>query len=347
MSSTRLEVVLQEELAGSVPMILDRIGNPIPCQETELRIWHLAQGLRRVSGARFHHPELSDAMLDATIAAIHPKEYTDFLTFWSSELGEEEMILRDHPYLPPGVAPDTPVVAGIYRTARESARTAITAALQVASGTRLAYALCRPPGHHASMSWLGGHCYLNNAVLMLHTLVASGMERVGLIDFDIHFGNGSAAILESWPNAFFGSIHSSTITSYPYMETHAPHERQRFIPFDDSPSPEEFIDAVEELVRGCIEHGASAIVVSAGYDIVDGDPHGTWRLQPELLEDVGRAIGLSGLPICVAQEGGYLLHVLEECAYRFGEGLLEGAMQAEREIVNISAVAEREAAIVR
>ena len=344
MNGALLEVVLQEELAGSVPMILDRIGTPIPCQETELRIWHLAQGLRRVSSVRFHPPELSDERLDATIAAVHPKEYTDFLGFWSGELGEEEMLLHDHPYIPPGVMADTPVVAGIYRTARESARTAITAALRVADGAHLAYALCRPPGHHASMAWLGGHCYLNNAVLMLHTLMESGMERVGLIDFDIHFGNGSAAILESWPNAFFGSIHSSTITSYPYMETRAPHERQRFIPFDESPSPEEFIAAVEELVEGCVEHGCSAIVVSAGYDIVDGDPHGTWHLEPELLEDVGRAIGLCGLPVCVAQEGGYLLPALEECACRFGEGLLQGAASG---AVRHSPVTEGEAATLR
>jgi len=119
---------------------------------------------------------------------------------------------------------------------REGSRTAIAAAQQIVNGASLSYAVCRPPGHHAGPAWLGGYCFLNNAVAAVVSLLESGISPVGLIDIDFHFGNGSAALLASQPDVWFGSIHRSTILSYPYKEVQPASDQQTFISFSHSPS---------------------------------------------------------------------------------------------------------------
>lgn len=324
---TVLDVLMQSDVSGELPLILDRHGKPIPCNETEERIDRLAQGLARVDGVRFQSPDVSDADAWSTIASLHSAEYLAFLERTSATLADDEMRLFDHPYVPHGIAPDTPIVAGIFRTACRSARTAVAAAQRIVSmhgGAPVAYALCRPPGHHAGRAYLGGHCYLNNAVMAVATLQRHGHERVALIDFDIHFGNGSSDLLHTMPGTFFGSTHGSTDNSYPYIPTPEPDERQLFIPFSAPPTRAEFADAIARLLGAAQRFGATALVVSAGYDVIEGDPHGTWHLEPPALFDIGRLIGGSGLPTCIVQEGGYNVGRLADCAEAFARGVLSG-----------------------
>lgn len=96
---------------------------------------------------------------------------------------------------------------GLYAVAREAARASVAAALRVARGAPLAYALCQPPGHHADAADMGGYCYLNNAVLAAQTLLAEGLPRVAVLDLDYHFGNGTAYLLALEPRALYGSVH--------------------------------------------------------------------------------------------------------------------------------------------
>ncbi|MBS1910794.1 MAG: hypothetical protein JST22_02290 [Bacteroidetes bacterium] len=317
-----LDVVLQQDIRGELPLILDRHGNRIPCNETEARIAHLAEGLGRVPGVRFGAPAAGDTELDAAIHAVHDAEYLAFLEQSSASLPEGEMLLLDHPYLPKDIAADTPIIGGIHHTARESARTAVSAAHLAARSGGMSYALCRPPGHHAGRAFLGGHCYINNGVLALQTMMRYGHERVGLIDFDIHFGNGSSALIEGMPNAFFGSVHGATDISYPYVPTSPPNRRQAFVPFSVPPSPQEFVAAVAGLVRSALASGCTALVVSAGYDVVADDPHGIWTLDPSVLSEIGMVFAHAGVPICVVQEGGYNPERLAACAFHFASGLL-------------------------
>lgn len=329
---TTLDVVMQNDASGELPLILDRHGKPIPCNETEERIDRLAQGLARVDGVRFHAPDVSEVDARSAVEELHSAEYLAFLERTSASLADDEMLLFDHPHVPHGIAPDTPIVAGIYRTACRSARTAISAArrasAQPASTARrapLVYALCRPPGHHAGRAYLGGHCYLNNAVLAVATLERHGHERVALIDFDIHFGNGSSDLLHTMPGTFFGSIHASTDNSYPYIPTPEPDGRQLFIPFSTPPSHAEFVDAVDRLLHAARQFGITALVVSAGYDVIEGDPHGAWHLEPPALFDIGGLIAETGFPTCIVQEGGYNVERLADCAEAFARGVLAGA----------------------
>lgn len=321
MSAPSLKVVLQRELGVSLPLILDKEQKPTASWETEKRIAQIAAGLQRLRQACFIPTKISDEQLTATLNSVHGQEYLRFLADWSEKLTGGQIWL-DKEHCAPGVEVDTPIVEGIYRVAREGARSAIAAAQQIADGGRFAYALCRPPGHHAGFDWLGGYCYLNNAVVAVRTLLDAGIERVAVIDFDHHFGNGSAALLAQMSEVFYGSIHSSTEVSYPYMKTQPLNDRQVYVSFVDSPEPREFLSGVNRLLEESLKFGCSAVVVSVGYDIVDSDPHGTWNLPPSILQEVGAQLSKTSLPLCMVQEGGYLLSKLDECAFRLGLGLI-------------------------
>ena len=91
----------------------------------------------------------------------------------------------------------TPIVDGTWDAALAAARCAMTAAALVIEGEAAAYALCRPPGHHAGRSSFGGYCYLNNAALAAQYLLDEGCRRVSVIDVDYHHGNGTQEIFWS------------------------------------------------------------------------------------------------------------------------------------------------------
>ena len=321
MSNLSLEVILQREMQGASPIIVTSEGNKAG-QEVEERSQRIIQGLQRLPECNFSTAEVSDRYLDNILQQIHEQSYLDFLAHWNGALVGEDLLF-DYPFVDQGITADTPLFAGVYDLSREGARTAIAAAQKIVNGASLSYALCRPPGHHAGPAWLGGYCFLNNAVAAVVTLQKSGIGLVGLIDIDFHFGNGSAALLASRPNVWFGSIHSSTIQSYPYKEVQPANDSQIFIPFSHSPSPEEFLTEVKQLVQKAkIEFGCAAMVVSVGYDIIINDPHGGWQLPPAIFEEIGQILAQASIPLCLVQEGGYLLNALDECAYKLGLGLL-------------------------
>ncbi len=101
----------------------------------------------------------------------------------------------------------TLVGPGSWEAIKAAADAALTAADLVAGGAPLAYAVCRPPGHHAGPGSYGGSCYLNNAAIAAAELRRSGFERVAIIDIDAHHGNGTQAIFYSRADVFYGSVH--------------------------------------------------------------------------------------------------------------------------------------------
>jgi acetoin utilization deacetylase AcuC-like enzyme len=107
-------------------------------------------------------------------------------------------------HLGDGACPVTPTT---LRAALASAASAAHGASLALGGEKLVYALCRPPGHHATPSGFGGSCYLNNAALAAHTLRAGGAARVGIVDLDAHQGNGTAAIFYDRADVCYGSVH--------------------------------------------------------------------------------------------------------------------------------------------
>jgi acetoin utilization deacetylase AcuC-like enzyme len=304
----------------AVPLLLNCDRQAIPSYESAERLWQIATGLQKAGGCKIQEPDVTHSEILALLQTVHEPAYLDFLTYQSKTL-DQKTLLIEHDFVAPGVSADTPIIAGMFNVALEGARTAVAAAHQLTHGVQRAYALCRPPGHHAGKAWMGGYCYLNNAVLALHTLIQHGFSPVGLIDIDYHFGNGSADILQSVSEAFFASLHCSTEKSFPYQKTVPLNQRQVIIPFEESPEPKAFLDALASVIEKFIIWGCTALVISIGFDIIDGDPHGGWNLPANIFASIGSLLAHVSIPLCFVQEGGYLLNQLETCAFHLGKGL--------------------------
>ena len=93
---------------------------------------------------------------------------------------------------------------------------ALTAADLVRGGERAAYALCRPPGHHASADQYGGYCYLNNAAIAARWLQGENASRVAIVDIDTHHGNGTQEIFYADASVLTCSLHADPDVEYPY-----------------------------------------------------------------------------------------------------------------------------------
>ncbi len=293
-------------------------GSTMHGLESERRVAELREGLVRREGVRAGIADASDEEVSLTLAALHDPDYLEALRGVSSE---EPVVLAE--FVPPGLEPDMAVHAGLVAAAHEAARAAISAARHTLRDERFAYALCRPPGHHAGPRWLAGYCLLNNAAAAVHTLRSGGMRHVGVLDLDLHYPNGTSAIVASMPEVRLHSLHAWPVTNLASQTAVPAREGEHAVEFDSPPDPELYLEcvaaSVEELARSC-----SALVLSLGYDTVAGDPHGTWEFAPALFCDVGRLIAKSGLPVCVVQEGGYALERLADCSAAFAAGLLAG-----------------------
>lgn len=288
-------------------------------QDSNLRLVELRNGLVRHSGVRPVEADAADAEVERTLEALHEAEYLRALAQLSSD---EPVVMPD--FAPPGLDPDIPVNAALVAAAREGIRTSITAAERLLSGARFTYAVCRPPGHHAGPAFHAGYCYLNNAAAAVRRLSDGGIKPVGIVDLDLHYPNGTSALVERMgPIAALHSLHAAPVTNLPPGTPLPRVAGERAVSFAGSPDESTYLEEVEHSIHDLSEI-ARALVVSLGYDTVAGDPHGDWSFRPEIFAEVGRLLASSGLPICVIQEGGYALGELAACSHAFATGLLGG-----------------------
>lgn len=202
-------------------------------------------------------------------------------------------------------------------------RTAITAAQRILAGDRYAYALCRPPGHHAGPGWLGGLCYLNNAAAAAQALREGGMRSIGILDLDLHYPNGTSAIVAPMQDVSLHSLHAWPVANSPSQSAHPLTARERLVDFSGDPPVADYLDALTASLDA-LAQGATALILSLGYDTVIGDPHGGWSFPPETFARIGRLVAAARLPVCVIQEGGYDLQTLAGSSHAFATGLLDG-----------------------
>jgi acetoin utilization deacetylase AcuC-like enzyme len=229
-------------------------------------------------------------------------------------------------FAPPGLEPDIPVNAALVAAAREGIRTSITAAERLLDGARFTYAVCRPPGHHAGPAFHAGYCYLNNAAAAVRRLCDGGVKPVGIVDLDLHYPNGTSALVERMgPVAALHSLHAAPVTNLPPGTPLPRIAGERAVSFAASPDEDTYLEEVAHSIHDLSEI-ARALVVSLGYDTVAGDPHGGWSFRPEIFAEIGRLLARSGLPVCVIQEGGYALGELAACSHAFATGLLGEAL---------------------
>ena len=213
----------------------------------------------------------------------------------------------------------TPLVAGTWQAARAAAACALTAADVVAAGGGVAYALCRPPGHHAGPDSFGGYCYLNNAALAAVRLADRG--GVAVLDIDYHHGNGTQAAFYASDRVLYVSLHADPDWEYPLYWGRADETGEgagrgftRNLPLPPGTGDGAYLEALRVGLNAIADFDPAALVVSAGFDGYRGDPLGQFELTPEGFARIGEALAGLRLPTVVVQEGGYSPEGLRACA---------------------------------
>jgi acetoin utilization deacetylase AcuC-like enzyme len=290
-------------------------GRILPGVDDNRRMAELRRGLLRHAGVRAAAADADSEDVEQTLSVLHDPGYLEAL----AEVSAEPVVIPE--LTPPGLPPDIPVSAGLVDAAREGVRTAMTAAKRLTEGARFTYALCRPPGHHAGPAWFAGYCYLNTAAAAVQVLRHAGVSPVGILDVDLHYPNGTAAIVATMGDASLHSLHASPVTNVAGGTVEPASDREVSIEFHVTPDVDDYLGSVARSVDELAAE-SEALVVSLGYDIVAGDPHGSWAFEPAIFTEIGRLLAACGKPVCVIQEGGYALESLAECSEAFATGLL-------------------------
>lgn len=214
----------------------------------------------------------------------------------------------------------TPILEGTWQAAYASAQTALTACDMLLQGEQAAYALCRPPGHHASTDLYGGYCYLNNAAIAARYLLAhsAGPEaRLAILDIDYHHGNGTQEIFYHDGQVFYCSLHADPDLDYPYFWGSSGETGfgsgtglNRNWPLPLGVNDGEYLAVLDQALEQVAKYSPHWLVLSAGLDIGEGDPEGGFRISLQGFEKIGERIAGLHLPTVIIQEGGYRLDQL-------------------------------------
>ena len=223
----------------------------------------------------------------------------------------------------------TPISAHAYIAARRAVDCALTGAKELLSGRRIAYALVRPPGHHAERGFFGGFCYFNNAAIAAHHLSQFG--KVAILDIDYHHGNGQQDIFYHRRDVLTLSIHGHPRFAYPYFTGFA-NERGEGqgagyninYPLPEKIDAQDYLNTLRIALGRVREFSATYLVVCFGLDTSKGDPTGTWNLTGFDFKSIGTEIGRLEMPSLVVQEGGYNNRSIGSNARNFFYGLLSG-----------------------
>lgn len=206
---------------------------------------------------------------------------------------------------------------GTWEAALASAATAASAARLALTG-QPAYALSRPPGHHAARDGFGGSCYLNNAAVAATVMREAGLDRVAIIDIDAHHGNGTQAIFYDRDDIFYGSVHVDPGRGwFPHFMGFAEETGHgagqgwnRNIPLAPGSGDDAFLAGLAALCAEASVLGVQGLVVSLGVDAAELDPESPLRVSRGGFSAAGRLLAELGLPTALVQEGGYHLETL-------------------------------------
>lgn len=265
-------------------------GRSMPEQPARLRTV-----LQRLAGAGFPAITAPSASFE-WLATLHDREYLRELEAMSDRgVGD--------------YGPDCPVGPATWRATLSAAGAAQAALAYSLRGEGNAFAAIRPPGHHALQGGAMGFCYANHVALLASGARREGRDRVLIIDWDVHHGNGTQALVEHDASIRFISMHQ-----WPWWPGSGAAEERGVGNIFNVPMPPQleagrYVEALWEAVSAATrDWPPDLVLVSAGYDGMDGDPLGGFTLEPEhFAEWVGRLrTAFPTAPIVALMEGGYL-----------------------------------------
>ena len=279
------------------------------------------------------------------ITAVHDRRFFDYLKRICASLEEDhavypytfpvrnrtrpphELLIRAGYYC---IDTFTPLNHNVFPAAKRAVDCALTMAEKIREGYSLAYALVRPPGHHAEINVFGGFCYFNSTAIAANYLSALG--KVAILDIDYHHGNGQQEIFYDRADVLTISIHGHPSFAYPYFsgfaEEHGVGAGTGFninYPLSEKIDSNIYMKALTNACNKIARFRPKYLVVALGLDTSREDPTGTWNLAAADFESIGRIIGALRYPTLIVQEGGYDTRVLGTNALSFLEGLWSGS----------------------
>ncbi len=312
--------------SGNVELVAGAI---VPAFEMPSRAEFIHERLKETGLGPILAPEEHDL---STAARVHKQNYLDFLpTVWDrwTALGRDGTAL---PYTWPtrGLRQDVipehldaqlgyysfdagiGFVKGTWDAIKSSHDVALTAAGLVNAGERSAFALCRPPGHHAGSDFMAGYCFINNAAVAAQWFLDKGAKRVSILDVDYHHGNGTQEIFYRRSDVQVINLHGDPNDEYPYFlgfaEERGEGAGEGFninYPMRHGTGWDLWSEALEDGCRKLADYAPDVVVVSLGVDTFEKDPISKFRLKTEHYPLIGARIAKLGLPTLFVMEGGY------------------------------------------
>jgi len=303
-------------------------GELQPCYECPERADQVLEAVRR---AKLGAIVLPDDFGLGPVRAVHDARYVDFLqqawSLWAAEGRSSDALPLNWPVrgmrqLEPDYIDGklsyfsfdagTPITAGTWTAVTTGANIAVTGAARLLAGDASAFALSRPPGHHAARDYFGGYCFLNNAAIAAQYLRDNGASRIAILDVDYHHGNGTQSIFYDRSDVLFVSIHADPKNEYPFFLGHADERGagdgdgyNLNLPLPWQSGADKWFAALETGLTRVREFAPDYVVVSLGVDTYVGDPISQFRLESDDYLEMGSRIAALGMPLLFVLEGGY------------------------------------------
>lgn len=308
-------------------------GRMVPCFENARRIPIIRDAVATAIKAQLVDP-VDHGM--APIRAIHSAQYLDFLetayTQWQAQGNEGDAF----PYIWPtggfsggqpthisarlgqfALSSDTPITAGSWKAAYWGAQTVLSAAKSVWQEDQSAFALTRPPGHHAHANRYGGYCFLNNCAIAAQNLMDLGAKKVAILDIDYHHGNGTQDIFYKRGDVLTVSVHADPKDHFPFFLGYAnekgegPGEGANLnIPLQSGADFGRWSEGFAQAVQKILMWKPEALVIALGVDAHKKEPICDFNLETEDFRRIGMMIGQLGLKTLFVMEGGYAHDVI-------------------------------------
>ena len=298
-----------------------------PYMENPQRMDRILAALQEMTWAEILEPD--DFGLEP-IYQVHDQRYVDFLaSCWTEWLKTEAkdysvllpatFALRHVARIPKSLLGragyylmdlSACIVEKTYQAALAAANSALSAAQALRNGEKAAFALCRPPGHHAGKDYAAGYCFINNAAVAANWLSASG--KVAILDIDYHAGNGTEEIFYERDDVLTISIHADPDFEYPHYIGYADERGagkgfgyHYNFPLSARTRDAAYLKTLDEALDIIRKFGPEYLVISAGMDLYREDRLGTFKITRKGIGEIGKHIATLGLPTLTVMEGGY------------------------------------------